>query len=134
MRKKCVDCEYFRVATHPSKGLIYCVSGTAMCTKHDIVTDFRDEFVLDTLLCVEHEETTAPYEPKSVPTRKEELAVSALDMFTKIYCIKENNDAGLVFECSQCEFLQPDGKTCCVKQFKNKHCPEFKDFGSMGDL
>ena len=62
-------------------------------------------------------------------------AVASLDKFTKNWCIncketKEKND--LVFRCGACFFKQ-DG-WCLIKKFKVKYCPEYKNFGCMGDL
>ena len=64
--------------------------------------------------------------------QKNYLAVHALDLFTKIFCIKDEID-DLEFECDECPFSQEDG-TCTVKQFKTRYCPDYKDFGRMGDL
>ena len=63
---------------------------------------------------------------------KEELAVRTLDLFTKIWCIKSNED-DLEFECEECDFYKDDG-TCILKLFKGHHRPDYRDFGSMGDL
>ena len=65
-------------------------------------------------------------------TDKHFLAVQALDLFTKIFCIKDNED-DLEFECKNCEFHQENGY-CRVKMFASRVCPEYKDFGSMGSL
>ena len=65
-------------------------------------------------------------------TNKEWLSVQALDLFTKIFCIKENKE-DLEFECKNCEFQLADG-TCLAKKFAHKHAPEYRDFGSMGEL
>ena len=65
-------------------------------------------------------------------TDKERIAVQTLDLFTKIFCIKDNEEE-LEFECGNCEFNQLDD-TCLVKKFAHKRAPEYKDFGSMGDL
>ena len=65
-------------------------------------------------------------------TKKEWLSVQALDLFTKIFCIKEN-EKDLEFECKNCEFQLADG-ICLVKKFANKHAPEYRNFGSMGKL
>ena len=62
----------------------------------------------------------------------EYLATMALDMFTKIYC-KNNGCSDLVFRCGECEFKIERDK-CLIKTFKCKHCPDYKDFGCMGDL
>ena len=60
------------------------------------------------------------------------MAVQLLDIFTKIWCIDTRTD-DLAFMCKECPFEQEDGK-CTVKMFKCKFYPEYKDFGSMGDL
>ena len=61
-------------------------------------------------------------------------AVKYLDLFTKTYCRDESATDDLVFRCSDCEFeLRPSGK-CLVKCMARKLCPDYKDFGSMGDL
>lgn len=65
-------------------------------------------------------------------TKKEWLSVQVLDLFTKIFCIKENEE-DLDFECENCEFQLSDG-TCLVKKFANRHVPEYRNFGSMGEL
>lgn len=64
-------------------------------------------------------------------TDKNLLAVMALDMFTKIFCIKDEED--LDFECKNCEFYSND-KSCAVKMFARSKAPTYRDFGSMGDL
>lgn len=61
----------------------------------------------------------------------EERAVVLLDCFTKTYCRIEN-DYDLEFRCKECPFLKDD--KCLVKVFKGKYMPDYKDFGSMGDL
>lgn len=65
-------------------------------------------------------------------TKKEWLSVQTLDLFTKIFCIKENEE-DLEFECKNCEFQLSDG-ICLVKKFANKRVPEYRNFGSMGEL
>lgn len=61
-------------------------------------------------------------------------AVKYLDLFTKTYCRDESAIDDLSFRCSDCEFeLRPSGK-CLVKCMARKLCPDYKDFGSMGDL
>lgn len=61
-------------------------------------------------------------------------SVKYLDLFTKTYCRDESATDDLVFRCSDCEFeLRPSGK-CLVKCMARKLCPDYKDFGSMGDL
>lgn len=69
---------------------------------------------------------------------KQEMAKSVvlLDVFTKTYC-RYQNDYGrfndLKFRCDECPFSKSDG-TCMCKEFKNKYAPDYRDFGSMGDL
>lgn len=60
------------------------------------------------------------------------LAVQTLDLFTKIFCVRENEE-DLVFECLSCPFKTEKG-ICLVKEFKSKFNPNYKEFGSMGDL
>lgn len=62
-------------------------------------------------------------------------AVASLDKFTKNWCMncketEETND--LVFRCDECLFSQ--GEECLLKMFRKKYCPEYKNFGCMGDL
>lgn len=64
------------------------------------------------------------------PNPKGKLAVQVLDIFTKIFCIRRYDYDDLEFECHDCPFENKDG-TCRVKVFKNKFCPDYKDFGSM---
>lgn len=67
-------------------------------------------------------------------------SVILLDLFTKTFC-RYANDYGrfndLKFRCDVCPF-QYDTKNekgvCTVKEFKNKFDPNYRDFGSMGDL
>lgn len=62
-------------------------------------------------------------------------AVKLLDQFTKTFCIDaEANDEALMFRCDDCPFEDHEIGTCAVKIFKNKFCPDYKDFGCMGDL
>lgn len=63
----------------------------------------------------------------------EHKAVEILDQFTKAFCIDASVTDDLVFRCSECLFEMPD-KSCLVKKFKKKFAPDYKDFGSMGDL
>ena len=60
-------------------------------------------------------------------------AVEHLDWFTKLYCRDKSITDDLVFRCEQCEFEMPDGG-CLVKVMARKLCPDYKDFGAMGDL
>jgi len=60
-------------------------------------------------------------------------AVQALDQFTKGFCRDRSVKDDLVFRCNECGFELPD-KTCLIKAFKCKYEPDFKNFGSMGDL
>lgn len=69
---------------------------------------------------------------------KEEIAKSVvlLDLFTKTFCRYKNdydrfND--LKFRCKECPFEVADG-LCKAKEFKAKYAPDYRDFGSMGDL
>ena len=67
----------------------------------------------------------------------EHKAVEILDRFTKEFCIDATVSDDLEFRCKECPF-QHDTDTekglCMVKEFKNKYAPNYKDFGSMGDL
>ena len=62
-------------------------------------------------------------------------AVASLDKFAKNWCMncketEATND--LVFRCDECLFSKD--KECLVKIFRTKYCPEYKNFGCMGDL
>lgn len=60
-------------------------------------------------------------------------AVRLLDLFTKEFCRDKSVTDDLMFRCNECPFEVEDG-ICLVKTFKRKFCPDYKDFGSMGDL
>ena len=63
-------------------------------------------------------------------------AVILLDLFTKIYCRYQNDYErfdDLKFRCEECPFQKENGD-CLVKSFKGKYAPDYRDFGSMGDL
>jgi len=60
-------------------------------------------------------------------------AVRHLDDFTKTFCRDESVEDDLVFRCSQCVFETQDGR-CLVKVMARRLCPDYKDFGCMGDL
>lgn len=60
-------------------------------------------------------------------------AVMALDLFTKLYCKDNTVVDDLVFRCSECEFEAQD-KRCLVKVMAHKLAPNYREFGSMGDL
>ena len=62
-----------------------------------------------------------------------ERAVKFLDLFAKTYCRDKSVTDDLKFHCSECKFEMPD-KKCLVKCMARKLCPNYKDFGSMGDL
>lgn len=70
---------------------------------------------------------------------KEEISKSVvlLDLFTKIFCrcIRNNYERfeHLKFRCGECPFCKENGE-CLVKIFKNKYAPDYRNFGSMGDL
>lgn len=66
-------------------------------------------------------------------TNDERKAVEILDRFTKAFCIDVSVTDDLVFRCSECPFEDQEGK-CRVKVFKHKFAPDYKNFGSMGDL
>lgn len=63
----------------------------------------------------------------------ERQAVEHLDWFTKLYCRDKSITDDLAFRCEQCEFEMPDDR-CLVKVMARKLCPDYKDFGAMGDL
>ena len=60
-------------------------------------------------------------------------AVKHLDLFTKTYCRDKSVTDDLVFRCNQCDFQLSSG-TCLVKTMARKLCPDYREFGSMGDL
>lgn len=63
-------------------------------------------------------------------------SVHLLDLFTKTFCRYPNDYErfdDLKFRCGECPFRQENGN-CLCKIFKNKYAPDYKDFGSMGDL
>lgn len=63
-------------------------------------------------------------------------SVHLLDLFTKTFCRYVNDYDrfdDLKFRCDECPF-QKENEYCQVKEFKNKYAPDYRDFGSMGDL
>ena len=62
----------------------------------------------------------------------EHKAVELLDRFTKEFCIDATAD-DLVFRCNECPFQKENGD-CLCKLFKKQYAPDYKDFGSMGDI
>ena len=60
-------------------------------------------------------------------------AVAYLDLFTKTYCRDYSVTDDLVFRCKECEFEASGGK-CLVKCMARMLCPDYKEFGCMGDL
>lgn len=63
-------------------------------------------------------------------------AVVMLDLFTKLFCRYKNDYqrfGDLKFRCEECPFQKENGQ-CLVKIFKNEYAPDYRDFGSMGDL
>ena len=76
-----------------------------------------------------HEERTETHACDCI----ERQAVEHLDWFTKLYCRDKSITDDLAFRCEQCEFEMPDDK-CLVKVMARKLCPDYKDFGAMGDL
>jgi hypothetical protein len=63
-------------------------------------------------------------------------SVHLLDLFTKTFCRYSNDYErfdDLKFRCDECPFQKENGD-CLCKVFKNKYAPDYKDFGSMGDL
>lgn len=63
----------------------------------------------------------------------EHEAVRILDLFTKSFCIDATAKDDLIFRCNECPFETTESK-CLCKVFKIKFAPDYKDFGSMGDL
>ena len=63
----------------------------------------------------------------------EHEAVYILDQFCKAFCIDVEVKDDLEFRCHECPFQTENGK-CQVKIFKCIFAPDYKDFGSMGDL
>lgn len=62
-------------------------------------------------------------------------AVVLLDLFTKIYCRYRNDYErfdDLKFRCEECPFKK--NEDCLIKIFAKKYEPDYRDFGSMGDL
>lgn len=76
-----------------------------------------------------HEERTETHACDCI----ERQAVEHLDWFTKLYCRDKSITDDLAFRCEQCEFEMPDDR-CLVKVMARKLCPDYKDFGAMGDL
>ena len=69
---------------------------------------------------------------------KQEIAKSVvlLDLFTKVFCRYINDYErfdDLKFRCEECPFQKENGD-CSMKLFKTKYAPDYRDFGSMGDL
>lgn len=65
-------------------------------------------------------------------------AVRHLDKFTKSFCRIDYGadglpNANLEFRCSVCP-MSKEGNICAAKELRLKFDPEYKDFGSMGDL
>jgi hypothetical protein len=60
-------------------------------------------------------------------------SVEALDKFTKAFCRDKQVSDDLVFRCDYCKFGLDDGM-CLVKIMARNICPNYKEFGSMGDL
>ena len=63
-------------------------------------------------------------------------AVVLLDLFTKTFCRYRNDYErfdDLKFRCNECPFNKLD-RFCMCKEFKDKYAPDYRDFGSMGDL
>ena len=63
----------------------------------------------------------------------EHEAVRILDRFCKAFCIDVEVTDDLKFRCLECPFHTESGQ-CQVKIFKCVFYPDYKDFGSMGDL
>lgn len=79
---------------------------------------------------------TAQPTQTNTPNTLETLAVFYLDMFTKTYCRDKSVTDDLAFRCGDCDFLAKGNicDICLVKLMARKLCPDYRDFGSMGDL
>ena len=128
-----------RICPYCGKGNVWYLDQTERGNKNDLYCrECYMRFSDSDTTAVEIRGTITAEEPQAVKgsnvyrTKKERLAVQALDLFTKTFCIKENED-DLEFECKNCEFQLTDG-TCLVKKFASKHVPEYRNFGSMGEL
>ena len=64
--------------------------------------------------------------------RNYRLPVMLLDAFTKVWCVDRTAE-DLEFMCRNGCTFEREGR-CMVKEFKNRNDPDYKDFGSMGDL
>lgn len=71
--------------------------------------------------------------PQHRKKNDERRAVKILDDFTKLFCIDVEVEDDLVFRCKDCPFNTYED-ICLAKLFKCKFAPDYKDFGSMGDL
>lgn len=60
------------------------------------------------------------------------VAVVALDVFTKVYCLDEQKTEAAgkpIFRCEEeCPFRRSDG--CAVNMFWIKYAPEYQNFGA----
>jgi hypothetical protein len=111
----------------------------ALCRRCDLVAD-DDEPCTDKCNDIKILEKMPSEQPefakdKNVPSNNviSRQAVMALDMFTKIFCRDYAVRDDLAFRCSQCEFKMSNGK-CLAKVMARKLCPDYKNFGCMGDL
>ena len=71
---------------------------------------------------------------KTLDEREKFAAVMHLDAFTKVFCRDRTVTDDLKFRCDECYFLTIDGATCNEKIMARDLYPDYKDFGSMGDL
>ena len=71
---------------------------------------------------------------KTLDEKEKFFAVTHLDRFTKLFCRDKTIIDELKFICDKCDFLNIDGVTCNIKVMAHKLCPDYKEFGSMGDL
>ena len=51
----CADCKFFKVLYNPTESNMYVDPGRAICRKHDLIVDFKNEQALRRLTCVEDE-------------------------------------------------------------------------------
>ena len=73
---------------------------------------------------------------KIIDKAQELNAVSILDKFAKTFCRYTDDYErfdDLMFRCNECPFREENGD-CLIKKFKSKYAPDYRDFGSMGDL
>lgn len=73
---------------------------------------------------------------EEIDNQEIQKSVHLLDLFTKTFCRYPNDYErfdDLKFRCDDCPFQKENGD-CLCKVFKSQYAPDYKDFGSMGDL